>query len=52
MRGGRMETVMYDYDENKYNSSENTQDSLDFDDDLYSDLWAPYEDEAQSETQE
>ncbi len=48
---------MYDYDENKYNSldtqnetsNEHTQDSLGFDDDLYNDLWAPYEDDAQSQ---
>ncbi len=39
---------MYDYDENKYNSTENKTSNSEFENDLYNDLWAPYEDETQS----
>ncbi len=47
-RSGRTEIVMYDYDVNKYDSKEETTNNLDFEDDLYNDLWAPYEDETQA----
>ncbi len=39
---------MYDYDENKYKSSDDLTNDFDFDDEAFDDLWAPYADETEN----